>query len=203
MKTGAIERSSAGSPRLKEAAAVLAEAMVDDPIYAWVLPDRRERARWLPGVFGTLLEVIGSKAIIHAIGDPSLDGVLVMTPPRVHPLGVARGLSFAVRSLWPSPGRPELRRLVRAGQALARVDDAHPREPHFWLTIVGVRPSAQGRGLGRKLLERALDEAKGELLSLDTAEPRNVELYRRFGFELTRTVDPPHGAPRCYVMRAG
>ncbi|CAN5865308.1 hypothetical protein BH24ACI5_BH24ACI5_24770 [soil metagenome] len=60
--------------------------------------------------------------------------------------------------------------------------------PHHHLNMIGVRRAAAGTGLGRRLLDavRRLSEEDPHSagVSLTTENPRNVELYSHFGYEL-------------------
>jgi GNAT superfamily N-acetyltransferase len=60
--------------------------------------------------------------------------------------------------------------------------------PHLHLNMIGVRRSRKGTGLGRRLLEKTRELAEADLrlagVSLTTEIPRNVELYRHFGYEV-------------------
>ena len=60
--------------------------------------------------------------------------------------------------------------------------------PHLHLNMIGVRRAHKGTGLGGRLLEkvRALAEAEPGWagVSLTTENPRNVDLYQRFGYEV-------------------
>ncbi|HUF25170.1 MAG TPA: GNAT family N-acetyltransferase [Vicinamibacterales bacterium] len=60
--------------------------------------------------------------------------------------------------------------------------------PHLHLNMIGVRRAHKGTGLGGRLLEqvRALAEAEPGYsgVSLTTENPRNVDLYQRFGYEV-------------------
>jgi ribosomal protein S18 acetylase RimI-like enzyme len=67
-----------------------------------------------------------------------------------------------------------------------KMEQAHPKEAHWYLAMIGVEPNAQGRGLGAQLMHHGVtrcDQA-GELAYLETSNPRNIALYRRFGFEV-------------------
>jgi ribosomal protein S18 acetylase RimI-like enzyme len=61
-----------------------------------------------------------------------------------------------------------------------------PREPHYYLGMIGVLPELQGRGLARLILDEvhALSEndpgSTGVLLTTETE--RNLPLYERFGY---------------------
>ncbi|WP_462418845.1 GNAT family N-acetyltransferase [Kytococcus sp. Marseille-QA3725] len=77
-----------------------------------------------------------------------------------------------------------------------------PTEPCWFLGSVGVDPEHQGRGLARAVLEPGLERASREGLPafLETSSSANVDLYRRFGFEVTATYELPGGGPETYAM---
>ena len=58
--------------------------------------------------------------------------------------------------------------------------------PHYYLFTLGVKPSAQGKGIGGILLESMLERIDGEKMPayLETQKESNVSLYQRFGFEV-------------------
>ena len=39
-----------------------------------------------------------------------------------------------------------------------KLEYKHPREPHFYLAVLGTEPAAQGRGLGSSVLSGVLDQ---------------------------------------------
>jgi GNAT superfamily N-acetyltransferase len=57
-------------------------------------------------------------------------------------------------------------------------------EPAWFLSIVGVAPSAQGHGIGARLIEPTLVEANeaGVNCCLETFDSRNPRFYERLGF---------------------
>jgi len=64
----------------------------------------------------------------------------------------------------------------------------------FWyLSIVGIIPEQQGKGLGAELLERVLSETDRLQAPtyLETFTPRNVAFYNRFGYRSVAAVDEP------------
>ncbi len=68
------------------------------------------------------------------------------------------------------------------------VEQYEPKEPHYYLGILGVHPEEQGKGHARALLDRLHElsqthpESKG--VYLDTEHPANVPLYERFGYQV-------------------
>ena len=77
-----------------------------------------------------------------------------------------------------------------------------PTAPVWFLATVGVDPDHQGRGLGTAVVRAGLAAADraGLPAFLETADARNVRLYRRLGFAVTAEVDLP-GGPRTWCMR--
>jgi ribosomal protein S18 acetylase RimI-like enzyme len=66
----------------------------------------------------------------------------------------------------------------------------HPSEPHWYLPLVGVDPSQQGKGFGSALLQYALIQCDREskLAYLESSNSKNIPLYQRHGFELLGTI---------------
>ncbi|QMU19653.1 GNAT family N-acetyltransferase [Gordonia rubripertincta] len=91
----------------------------------------------------------------------------------------------------------------------ARADEAtaglRPAEPVWHLATVGVAPHAQGRGLGRAVLEPGLEGSRTEGCPayLETSSPANVSFYERLGFEVTGKVSLPDDGPDVWAMTCG
>ncbi len=77
-----------------------------------------------------------------------------------------------------------------------------PGEPAWFLDVIGVDASAQGRGLGRLLIEHGLTMALHDGLPafLETGNVRNVSYYETFGFRVDLEADAPGGGPRIWFM---
>ena len=76
---------------------------------------------------------------------------------------------------------------------------------HAWyLSIIAVDPTAQGQGLGRKLMEPTLAEADrvSATCYLETFNPRNLNFYERLGFATkARFAEPATGADYAVMVR--
>lgn len=81
------------------------------------------------------------------------------------------------------------------------MEKVHPAEPHWYLGLLGVDPSFQGRGLGRYLLEPVLArcDAEGLGVYLETQKPENLAFYERFGCRVRDEVSIA-GAPPVWTM---
>jgi GNAT superfamily N-acetyltransferase len=86
--------------------------------------------------------------------------------------------------------------------ALEAADGTAPDRPHRTCVYVAVRPAAQGRGLGRALMEARLAEAdaSGRPAHLATTNPRTLTLYERLGFRTLAVVQPDPALPPLWSL---
>lgn len=64
------------------------------------------------------------------------------------------------------------------------MDRAHPKEPHWYLPMIGVEPNQQQKGVGSALLEHGLRrcDQDGKLAYLESTSEASMRLYERYGF---------------------
>jgi GNAT superfamily N-acetyltransferase len=77
-------------------------------------------------------------------------------------------------------------------------------ESAWYLSIVGVTPSAQGQGIGKRLIERTLAEADAADVDcyLETFDRRNPAFYQRLGFSAVSShAEPVTGATYTIMLR--
>jgi GNAT superfamily N-acetyltransferase len=72
-----------------------------------------------------------------------------------------------------------------------RFDAAEPREPHYYLSILGTHPDQRGHGHGMRLLvdTLALVDAEGLPAYLESTNSANNARYERVGFEIRGTFE--------------
>jgi len=62
------------------------------------------------------------------------------------------------------------------------------KQPHYYLSVIGIHPDFQGCGFGRVLLDTIHEMSESHPTStgvyLETANPVNVPLYEHFGYQL-------------------
>jgi GNAT superfamily N-acetyltransferase len=78
-------------------------------------------------------------------------------------------------------------------------------ESAWYLSIVGVAPSAQGQGIGARLLESTLAEADeaGANCYLETFDSRNPRFYQRLGFSAVGShLEPVTGSAYTIMNRS-
>lgn len=73
----------------------------------------------------------------------------------------------------------------------------------WYLSIVGVAPSAQGQGVGGRLVRATLAEADqaGAPSFLETFSHRNVNLYARLGFSVVASYEEPITQSQYWIMQ--
>jgi len=125
--------------------------------------------------------------VIVAERDGRIEGVLTYAD-RPDCIPSARDSLAAVRIAGP--------RLLTLIRDFRRVDRSHPKTPHRHLPALGVRPEAQGRGIGGLLVAeyaRRCDEVglEGYLETTRWADPSRraqERLYERYGFAVAEMV---------------
>ncbi len=187
----------------RAAAAALAASHADYPAFRHVFPHPARRRRALPPFFAAAVrDAVPFGAVYAALERSKALAVAVWLPPGAFPWSVGRKLratpSF-VRVFAADPGA--FRAFMRYGSNAER---HHPREQHWYLVVLGVRPEAQRRGLGRRLIAPVLERADHEGMAcyLETSDRANVPYYERFGFSVINDALPlvPRG-PTHVAMR--
>jgi GNAT superfamily N-acetyltransferase len=197
-----VEVSRVERGELDAAAALLARAFAQQPLMSFLLGPGRRRERRL--IFGAVCRDAWRAGCVEAVRhEGALAAVAVWLPPGAHPVPPRREARMlpawlAVATLHPRA----VPRLLRVPPVL---DTLHPREPHWFLSLLGTEPAMWGRGLGAALVEHGLARARraGVPVHLDTDSARNVAWYRRFGFEVTGEVRVMPEAPESWGMQAG
>jgi GNAT superfamily N-acetyltransferase len=197
-----VEVTELPGHRFDEASVVMADAFLDDPGWKAVGPDDRQRRhRYIRRLCRAVLGLTARRGgrIWQVDRDGRAVGVLSSLDP----------------GQWPPPQLPALTAqapgpilagpavLWRSLQADNTMHRGHPLEPHLFVWMLTVAPSAQRSGVGRALLATALARADelGVPTYLDTANPANLPYYGSFGFVSTGEAPLPRGAAVWFMVR--
>jgi ribosomal protein S18 acetylase RimI-like enzyme len=151
-----------------------------DPAARWSWP---EPGRFLRA-FPRFAEAFGGAAFVkgtaHRVDGHA--GAALWLPPGVDSDEEAMG------ALMEETVAPEAQKDAVA--VMQQMERYHPREPHWYLPLIGIDPAKQGRGLGGALLRHALAicDKDHSIAYLESSNPRNVPLYERHGFEILGTI---------------
>lgn len=189
---GAVQRASTGE--------LLARAFVADPVLCHAEPDPARRARWMPLLYRTFatyaaavggVELVGGKAAALWLQDhtqpPFWRGLLYGSLRAALALGLRASWRCLRHEAW-CEGRVRALGLERYG--------------YVWM--LGVDPTAQRTGLGRRALSAAMDAMRSSaqrVCLLKTETRANVAYYRGLGFEVIDEHVVPATQLRYWLLR--
>ena len=169
---------------VEQAADVISQAFINDPLCAYMLPYKQTRLTTLRKFFRAYGEVNISNQRGYGVCEP-LKGVAFWMEPnhtdvsiRVKSLSIFLPLLFTYYPIG----------YIRARAILKQIDHLHQKYtdgPHYHLDNIGVLPSNQGEGLSSRLIRPFLSKADAEkaIVYTDTVTRANVGLYEHFEFQ--------------------
>lgn len=177
-------------------ARTLALAFEDDPHFSWIVRDNSRRLSKLERGFATFTSRVWlphHESYTHE----RCSGAALWLPPGEWHLSVIAQLLLlpaVVRDL-----RADAARLLRA---LTFIERKHPRDRHWYLPVIGVAPTWQGRGYGAALLRPVLERCDLDRVPayLEASSPRNRTLYGRHGFEVVEECSYANDGPPLWRM---
>jgi ribosomal protein S18 acetylase RimI-like enzyme len=187
--------------RLGEAAVVMGRAVVDDPLFVYILPDAPLR---VSGVL-MMMEMFLRIGLAHGevwVTPPPIRGVACWLSP-MHPTTTEADRDAAgwreVGTVWGPEAVARFQTLITDRDGA--VSSLAP-EPHWHLTWLGVEPGQQGQGIGSTLVRQMTTRADAEGVAcwLFTFAARNVPIYEHLGFQVTLDTLLPASGLRLWVM---
>jgi GNAT superfamily N-acetyltransferase len=168
---------------LELAARIMAQAFVDDPLCAFMLPSRRTRPTTLYRFFRAFGEVSIKHNRSYGVGAP-LQGVAYWKFPDQENLSISiKSIGKFIPLLFtPYPiGHFRARAVFRQIEAMHQ---KHASNPHYYLDNIGVLPSHRGQGVSSSLIRPVLEMADAHrvIAYTETVTRANVALYEHFGF---------------------
>jgi ribosomal protein S18 acetylase RimI-like enzyme len=181
-----------------DVAQTLARAFQNESGWSYVIPDPKLRAQRLIGAFRLFLRDEHRKGAVFGT-----DGFEAVT--------LWRGPGEAHDGIWDTarlmlPFLRVLRYSIFRGLEVAGLIEKHlPKEPVWYLHYAGCDPAYQGQGFGGAAIRAGLDRADEDGLPayLETADEKNVALYRNFGFEVKHSWHVPEGPQFWGMQRPG
>jgi GNAT superfamily N-acetyltransferase len=184
-----IEVRDAAAADKDSIATALISAFHDDPVMLHMVPKEASR----PKKMGALCRSETNRSLKV--------GAVTVTSD-----GPAKGAA-----IWSAPGKWKLGGLELLGQfpllvhlgldtprslaLLGQVEKVHPKEPHWYLNILGTATEHQGKGVGTALIAPILSKCdeEGTPAYLESSKESNIAFYNRYGFEVTGEVHIKNG----------
>jgi ribosomal protein S18 acetylase RimI-like enzyme len=175
---------------------ILVRAFDADPWMGWVLlkdERRTERATALMDWF-----IRRSMPHGHIYTTTDRTGTALWMPPGKGEMNLLQQLAF-VFDLAPVTG---LRRLPTRMIGLQAFQEKHPKQPHWYLALIGTDPSFQGKGIGSALMQPILQvcDEEGIPAYVETGNERNLPFYERYGFKVMQPFQFPFSGPQVWLM---
>ena len=183
---------------LPQVAETLAAAFDDDPVMNWLVRQDARRRWAMHAVYVEETERMSFPYGGVAISEDG-SGAALWQPPGVRPRVDPKEAASMLRLMLRIAGWERLPRMLAEARQMAQ---ARPKEPHYFLSSLGVRPERQGSGVGSALLElfTARCDAEGVPAFLESSKARNLPLYERYGFQVTKEARVPLGGPIQWLM---
>lgn len=164
-----------------------------DPVTRWTWSDPRIYLATFP----RFVRAFGGRAFARGSAHYVQDhvGAALWLPPGEHPDEEA--MDKLLENTTPGTVRKD------AAGLLEQMSHYHPKEPHWYLPLIGIVPAHQGKGYGGALLQHAANicDREGSLAYLESTNPRNVPLYERHGFEVLGEIRSGDAPPLFPMLR--
>jgi GNAT superfamily N-acetyltransferase len=174
-------------------AATMTMAFSADPAARWAWPDPYQFIT----VFVPLVTLFGGKSLDHGtayvIGD--FAGVAQWLPPGVEPDDAPIADLFERHM-----SEPKLSEVLFLFEQMAGF---HPREPHWYIPLIGVDPVFQGLGYGTQLMRQGLIacDRDQQLAYLEATSLTNRQFYERHGFRVLGEIRSGDSPPLFPMLR--
>ncbi|WP_434598956.1 GNAT family N-acetyltransferase [Streptomyces sp. A5-4] len=174
----AISARIANPANIDAIVSTMTTAFFHDPLWGPAFPDESRRAVQAAAMWR--LYVTSALRYPWTLVTPSLEAAAVWIPPGGTEL--THQEEKGLEDLLAQAAGPEAAKAILA--IYDQLEAAHPGEPCYYLTLLGVHDDHRGKGLGIGLLAESL--ARIDALSapayLESSNPANIARYESVGF---------------------
>ena len=165
-----------------------------DPFVRWFYPEPDAFLKHFPRV----MNLFGGRAFDHGAAwrNDDCTATALWLPPSVHPD------EENLMACFKETVAPEKHQALFA--TFEQMNRFHPDGPCWHLAFIAVDPLHMGKGLGSALLAASLKQcdADGRPAYLESSNPANLPLYKRFGFEQIGLIETDEAPPIFPMLRA-
>ena len=187
--------------QVKVASEVLDRAFQDYPLLVGCIPDESERKNKSRYLFEFIIRWGVLYGEVYATSS-NLEGAVSWVPSEKADFTTWRNIRSGFLSVLFRLGRKNLSRIMSWGDYASSMHKRHTPFRHWYLMVIGVDPSYQGRGYASALIKPMLARVDQERLPcyLDTENERNVPIYQHFGFEVVEVGTVPKTNTTVWAM---
>lgn len=166
------------------------------------MPDGADRVRLGPSLARTMLRFV-LRCGAPLVTAPPVRGFALWFPPDARE---PTGEDLAKSGIAEVPARIGPEPWARFKRLIDQLDALHPQyapEPHWYLTMLGVDPAWQRRGIGEALMRPvfAAADRNGIPCYLEAPTIENARYYERRGFRIVAETDIPDSDVHIWFMR--
>ncbi|MFE7038504.1 GNAT family N-acetyltransferase [Streptomyces atratus] len=178
----------------EEIGRMLASAFDDDPMMRWFFPEDSSREEGMARYFST---IFARQYVRHGVCERTGAAAAFWVSPEGQKKAVPDAETVQELEDILGDRAPLFRAAVEAAA------EHGPKEPHWYLAVVGADPAARGQGHGAALLRSGLAkaDAAGLAVYLESSKPDNLPFYEHFGFTVLGEAQLPGGGPVLWAMR--
>jgi GNAT superfamily N-acetyltransferase len=187
--------------QVPEAAAVMARAAVDDPLFVHALPEPAARAAGAPLMMEMWLRIGLTFGEVWATPAP-ITGVACWSTPAHPAVTDADRDAAGAREAATAWGPAAMARFQQFRDDMGEAFQALPAARDWHLMWLCVEPDQQGHGFGGTIVRYTIRQADADAAtcSLFTFVPRTVPLYERLGFQIATDSILPRTGLRLWAM---
>lgn len=185
--------ATATNAHQKYVTASLVLAFINDPIMRWMYPDPYQYLAHFP----RFVDAFGGKAFAQktAYCIDGYSGAALWFPPGVEP-DVEPLIKLFEQSIFKSD-------LADMFAVLEQMEHYHIKESHWYLSLIGVDPTQQGKGYGSALIQQVTTQCDRHRIPayVEASKPANVLFYERHGFQAIGTIQAGKSPPIFPMVR--
>ena len=191
MEIELIDRDS--EKRRRAVLSALTLAFARDPLSRWLFPEPQAYLTYFPEFTAAFGGPAFSAGTVWASEDTS--GAALWFPSGVHPDDEIFESVIV--------GAVDEAKHQTLAVIFEKMDEFHPKEPHWYLALIGVDSAHQGKGIGAQLMQAALArcDQEGLIAYLESSNPANISLYERNGFRVVGEIQIDDAPPLTPMLR--
>ncbi len=183
---------------------ILVEAFLHDPLFEHLWPDTEQRAKQLKTVMDFLLS-FATKKVFMKDSDGQLAGIIGAFSPGKYPPSFLDSMILLTKMPWiigKMLWNSSWQAMKKLKNILKKIETIHPHQPHWYIMVIGVKHSHQGKKIGWKLIEPILLKAYEQqvIVYLECSNPRSLQFYLKLGFEVKEELIPFEGCPSIWGL---
>jgi hypothetical protein len=171
--------------QIKPASEIISEAFFHDPLMLYFFPKQKERKNKLESMMKLLLRIGIKYGVVHATSS-KLEGISIWFPSNKAKITTMMGLFNGGFSYFIKLGSSAIKRQNRFYNYISSKHKKLLPSKYWYLSIIGINPKNQGKGLSHVLLNSMFNQIDKQNLPcfLDTNNEKNLPIYKRFGFKI-------------------